>query len=211
MQILQSRTAFLPHETFEYGARKKRQTLLLSSVTALFLLLLTLYFFLFADASSLPFVSLLNSAASKVIAEISGRTLLGAFFASLFGGLFFITVPTEAVFIMFLKADLNPYLLFFVYISGFVLSYTLNYFVGLKLAGLSKKIITPRKFYRIKGYINRHGALAVFVFNVLPLPSQALTTILGVFRYNLARFYLFFLLGQAIKYSLILLSYSSLF
>ena len=58
---------------------------------------------------------------------------------------------------------------------------------------------TMKKFYKTKGILNRYGSLAVFSFNALPLPSQLLSVILGVFRYNKTRFYVFFLSGQAVK------------
>jgi membrane protein YqaA with SNARE-associated domain len=137
--------------------------------------------------------------------------LLGAFYTSLFGGLFFVFLPMEAVYIRYLKSGFSPFLIILVYVGGFLFSYTANYYIGLKLNNVSKKIISPKKFYKIKGIINRYGAWAIFGFNVLPLPSQPLSTILGVFRYNKKRFYLFFLLGQLIKYTAITVAYIYIF
>jgi membrane protein YqaA with SNARE-associated domain len=81
----------------------------------------------------------------------------------------------------------------------------------MKLAGVSKKIITSKKFYKIKGLINIYGAGAIFVINALPLPSQPLAAILGVFKYNKTKFYLFFLLGQFVKYGAITLGLARFF
>ena len=77
----------------------------------------------------------------------------------------------------------------------------------LKLSGISKKLISPKKFYRLKGLTNKYGALTIFFFNALPLPSQLLSVILGVFRYNKTRFYVFFLFGQIVKYAAISVIY----
>jgi membrane protein YqaA with SNARE-associated domain len=55
--------------------------------------------------------------------------------------------------------------------------------------------------------VNKYGMATVFVFNVLPLPAQPLATVLGVFKYNKAKFYLAFILGQGIKFSAIALAY----
>ena len=98
-----------------------------------------------------------------------------------------------------------PFMLVGIYLFGLVLSYTINYYLGMRLANLVQKAITPKKFYKIKGIINKYGVGAIFVFNVLPLPSQPLSAILGVFKYNKTKFYVFFVLGQLIKYSAIII------
>ena len=73
--------------------------------------------------------------------------------------------------------------------------------------GKHLKLISPKKFYKLKGLLNKWGSLAVLLFNATPLPSQHLSVILGVFRYNKTRFYVFVFLGQLIKYLYITAGY----
>ena len=187
---------------FTYNQKKKRLFVLMSfAAIVLFLGFILNYIFFFRFADNL-IVNAINSASSHVFQNLKSTTLLGAFYTALFGGLFFVVIPMEAVFITFIKG-VNPYLVNIIYIGGILISYSFDYYIGYKLAGVSKKIITPKKFYKIKGIINRYGSWAVFGFNVLPLPSQPLSAILGVFRYNIKRFYLFMLSGQIIKYAVI--------
>ncbi|MBW2982542.1 VTT domain-containing protein, partial [Candidatus Woesearchaeota archaeon] len=133
--------------------------------------------------------------------HIWGSTPLGILYTTLIGGLFFVTIPLELLFIKFLKAGHFFLLVISFYLLGLLVSFTINYYIGLKLSGLSKKIISPKKFYKTKGVLNRYGSWAIFAFNVLPLPAQPLAVILGVFRYNKTRFYALFILGQLIKYT----------
>ena len=116
-------------------------------------------------------------------------------------------LPLEALFITFLIGGQNGLLLILIYVFGFICSYTLNYYIGYKLSEISRKLITPKKFYKIKGIINRYGSGAIFAFNLFPLPSQPLAAILGVFKYNKPRFYTLFILGQVFKYSIITIGY----
>lgn len=156
------------------------------------------YLFVLRDYD-IPWISGLSNVITNITSNIGNSTLLGVAYASFIGGLFFIYIPLELFFARFIVAGNNFFLVLLIYISGILVSYSINYIVGLKLSGTSKRIISPKKFYSFKSRINKYGALAIFVFNVLPLPSQILAVILGVFRYNRPRFYFFLLVGQVIK------------
>ena len=156
--------------------------------------------FLFLKDSNLWLFKNLNLLISHFTKHIGGASLLGALYTTLIGGLFFLSIPIELLFIKFFNSGKPIMLILLFYFVGLTVSYSINYFIGLKLSKISKKLISPKKFYKLKGILNKYGALAVFVFNVVPLPSQILAVILGVFRYNKTRFYIFFLSGQLVKY-----------
>jgi|FLOH01.1.fsa_nt_gi membrane protein YqaA with SNARE-associated domain len=197
---------FSPHAIFSYNQVKKRLFVIVSALIFIFLLLFVLNYLLFFKNSDFFLVIWINSFLSHISSNIANTSVLGAFYTTLFGGLFFIFLPLEAVFITFLKEN-NSFIVILLYLIGLIISYTINYFIGYKLTDFSKKIITPKKFYKIKNYVNKYGALAIFLFNVFPLPSQPLSAILGVFKYNKARFYIFFILGQLVKYTVITIGY----
>ena len=188
---------------FIYDGRKKKVSFFLF-MSGFFLFFLFIFWYIFSLKNSNNFIVVfLNSIISNVYNNINLGNLIGVFYSSLIGGLFFIIIPTEAVFVSFLVKKNNPFIIIPLYIFGFVISYSINYVIGKKIANISKKIITPKKFYKIKTQLNKYGGLLIFLFNLLPFPSQALSTILGVFKYNKMRFYFFFILGQIIKYSII--------
>lgn len=198
---------FAPNTIFSYNLTKKRFFLFIGVIIALVITGLIVFYVTTLRDSDIIVIQIINSSITHLINNVKDGTLLGSFYASLVGGLFFILMPMEIAFINFLKSGNNPVFLIILYNLGFVVSFTINYYIGMKLAGLSKKIITPKKFYKIKSSINKYGALAIFLFNVLPFPAQPLSAILGVFRYNKARFYFFFILGQTIKYTIISIVY----
>jgi membrane protein YqaA with SNARE-associated domain len=133
--------------------------------------------------------------------------LLGAFYSTLFGGLFFIPIPIEAIYIGFLKAGQNAILITLAFLLGITVAYWINYHVGFWLSGISKKIIGMKTFYKTKIIFNRYGPLGIFIFNALPLPSQPLCTILGVFNYNRKKFWVYTMSGQVTKYLAMIIGY----
>jgi len=192
---------------FDYNRKQKRRFVFYTFLGIIVVLALITYYFMFFIDSGTFLSRNVNSAFKHITVNIKDATILGSFYASGFGGLFFLPVPLELVFLNFLRAGHFAGLLMGIYLLGILISYSINYWIGGKLTYASKKIISYKKFYKIKGFINKHGALGVFVFNVLPLPSQILSAILGVFNYNKTRFYVFTMAGQVTKYIAIVLGY----
>jgi len=153
--------------------------------------------------SDISWIIFLREVVGHITSHIAGGSLLGVLYSSMIGGLFFIFFTFEVLFARFASLD-QPFLLVMgIYLLGLAISFTANYYIGMKLSTVSKKIITPKKFYKLKGLLNKYGGITIFVFNATPLPSQILATLLGVFKYNKIRFYVYFLIGQTVKCSAI--------
>ena len=73
-------------------------------------------------------------------------------------------MPNE---IIFIKAITNnsPILVIILTLTGFFIAYNVNYYIGQKFSKIAKKIITPKKFYKTKGILNKWGKWAIFGFN----------------------------------------------
>jgi len=188
---------------FSYNRKKKKfmGMSIISIASSLTIILAILTYYLWATDSL--FIEFVKQLSSNIVNSISKGTVKGSIYASLFGGLFFIVLPVELLYVNFLRNGIPSLQLIGIYIFGVTVSYTINYYLGRYLAKVVKFVIGYDKFYKTKGIINRYGNLAIFIFNALPLPSQQLTTILGVFNYNKTKFYTFTILGQIVKYILI--------
>ncbi len=193
---------------FEYnGLRKYLLGLLQIIGLSLIGLMIVLYFIFFKDMALFNFF---EGIISSIYNEITSSSLLGVVYASFVGGLFFVFLPLEVLFGVFIRNN-NPWAVFFIFLFGLCVSYGADYFIGLKFGKFVKHLIGAEKFYETKGILNKYGKFAIFFFNVLPLPSQQLAAILGVFKYNKARFYTFFLIGQVTKLLVIMLMMGKLF
>ncbi|RLG11930.1 hypothetical protein DRN73_04035 [Candidatus Pacearchaeota archaeon] len=192
---------------FEYNFLKKISFITFAVLGILLFIGIILYYYFALSKIDNFFINSINFIINNIKTQITQLTALGAFYTTLFGGLFFIPLPTEILFFAFLKKGVMPFALVLIYVLGFTISFTFNYLVGTKLSNISKKIIRPKKFYKIKVAVNKYGMATVFAFNVLPLPAQPLSAVLGVFKYNKTKFYIAFILGQLIKFSIIALAY----
>lgn len=193
---------------FEYNYGKKIRFIVYLIVGVAILLGISGYYYFFLSKMDNSFVNTINAVILHITSNIANTgSYLGAFYTTAIGGLFFIPVPIELTFLASLRAGIPAILLILIYMFGLILAYTLNYQIGSVFSELSKKLITPKKFYKIKVSVNKYGMLTVFLFNLLPLPAQPLSAILGVFRYNKVKFYLSFIIGALIKFIVIAVAY----
>lgn len=199
---------FLPYEAFEYN-RARKLTFAAAVITGAVLLILFIGIYLrFWQHSQFVLLEGIRAIMGHVnshmdLPTLQASTTLGIFYTSAFGGLFFVVTSMEGMFIALLNAGHEPILANALYISGITTSYSLNYFIGTRSTAIVQKIISPQKFFKLKGVLNKHGAIAIFGFNVTPLPSQPLSAILGAVKYTKTKFYVYTLAGQIIKFALI--------
>lgn len=198
-------------EIIEVNAKKKKFNGILEILIVLFIIFVIVLYLVFLRKLTFFQDWFLTDFLAHVKMHIASFDLLGSFYIAFFGGLFFIFVPMEAYFFGAVN-DMHSLLLYLVFIAGIFVSYSLDYLIGLKANRLAKKLVSPKKFYSIKTYINRYGKWAIFGANVIPfMPSQQVTFILGVFRYNKIRLLVLTIGGQIIKYGVILLLYAGIF
>lgn len=193
--------AFTPEAVFTYNRIRKLRFSIITIASASLVALFLASYFIFLNKLDIGLVNAIEALAAHVRYHFANATTLGILYASLFGGLFFVFLPLEAFFIAFVRQGANPYTAAALYVGGFLVSFTINYFVGQRLGGLTKKLIGPKSFYKTKGILNKHGTLGVFLINLIPLaPAQPLSALLGIFNYNKTKFYVYFATGQAVKY-----------
>lgn len=189
---------------------KKWSGIVLIGVFSLIVITITFYLIFLRklplfESTYIPII--LNHIKTHIFAYSS----LGLFYATFFGSLFFLFIPLEAFYIAALKKGMMSPLHFAALFAGVLLAYSINYFIGWRFSRFSKNLISPKQFYRIKIAVNRFGKLAIFLFNVIGMGSQQLTFVLGVFRYNKTRLFVFALAGQIVKYTIITLSMIGIF
>ncbi len=191
---------FATDSLFLYREREKRRSgiLLLLTLAALGLLFFSLSAIqqYLPDSLVQPFLAFIETLSE----EIRKGEVRGILLVSFTGGLFFFFLPLELLYLNYLKMGIAPWSLFLLYFLSLTGAQSFNYWVGFRLSRLVKLLIPPKKFYRLKGSLNHYGPWAILVINALPLPSPALSAVLGAFRYRLSGFYLFTLLGQGILY-----------
>ncbi|MCA9485682.1 MAG: VTT domain-containing protein [Nanoarchaeota archaeon] len=186
----------------EISHKQRRKFLLISFIVFIICLGLivvfasTIYTFIFQ-------LDTFDSLRDIVMREINGLTLVGLFYIGFLGGLFFLPFPQEVSFFYSLIRGNSIIFSFVMVNAGYLLAQVANYFIGRKLSGPFMAVISKKKLFKARRFINKHGAKGVFLFNFLPFPAPLLTFALGITRYNIYRLFFYTLLGVFLKYILI--------
>ncbi|OVE74637.1 hypothetical protein BVX95_01535 [archaeon D22] len=188
------------NEIFEYNKKRKVINGLLLILAGI--LSIAVIFGLYLLFNRVPILdnTIISETISYINTQIGQKTLPGVFLLAGVGGLFFVPLPMEALYSQYVLKNDSTGTLLFLYMLGLFLSYSINLFVGYRFSGFARKVISTKNFYAIKSKLNKYGKLGIFLVNAIPfLPSQQVSLILGVFKYNRTKFFVYFLLGQGVK------------
>jgi len=190
----------------EVNVKKKKFEGIMTVAVFTFVTIVAIYYIVWFRA--LLADTIFGTVVGHIKMNIAAFSALGSLYTALFGGLFFLLVPMEAYFLNALNHN-SPVVLYGFFFLGMLISYPMDYFIGMKLFKISRKLVSPKKFYKIKTYINRYGKAAIFAAHAIPFfPSQQVTFILGVFRYNKGKLFMIALPAQMLKYSFLIAVYS---
>ena len=135
-----------------------------------------------------------------IVYHIYNVTELGIFLLGFFGSLFFIPLPIDFLFFKSLTNGANPGLALVLVLIGSIIGNFIDYFLGLWFSKYARYLVSVKKIYAAKRWVNRYGQWAIFVFNLTPLPGSLLTFAVGITRYNIFRLFTFFILGNLVKF-----------
>ena len=186
--------------------RQKVKSFLWISASIIILIALGFLFtiFWYKVIQYLPGLSLITNHIKKAVTDVS---LTGLFYGHLIGGLFFIPSPDELIFYYALLKG-NPFWLAIIFATaGYLIAQVLNYYLGKKLSEPILTFVSKEKVYKFRRMTHKYGAMAVFIFNVSPLPAPLLSLALGIAKYNFSRLMIWTTLGKIVKYGAVGLFY----
>ena len=132
---------------------------------------------------------------SNIFDEISKRTLMGLFYASFFGSLFFIFLPLEFLFLYYLTLGYSVPTMIALALIGNVMGLCLDYLFGFTLGARLIKFFFRQNFDKFHNMIMKWGAIIILGGNVIPFPIQIVSVIVGSARYSFKKFFLFTMIG----------------
>lgn len=143
-----------------------------------------------------------------VESNILNKTLLGLFFISILGSLFFLILPSEAIFLYYLNS--TSYFFGFtilVTVIGSLVGLTFNYFFGFALGERVLMFLFKKNFFKYKEKIEKYGGLVLFFGNILPGPIEVLAVFYGSFKFDYKRFLFLAMMGRLIKYIILFIAF----
>lgn len=142
---------------------------------------------------------ILNLLYKAVIFEIERKSVIGLSTMTFVGSLFFIAYPAEVLFLLYTKVGygiiyVSAIMLLFTMIAQFV-NYSMGYFINEKLLS---RFIKHKKMHLDK--LKKYGYLFIIILNILPLPADILSVILGVVKYDFRKAMFYTLIGKVLKF-----------
>ena len=141
---------------------------------------------------------------SQVQIEWLTRSLKGLFLMSFFGTLFFISVPTELVFIQYVNTSTPIIIVICVALLANILAMLINYIFGFILGRTLLKMWLKEKFDLYQDRIQYWGSIILFVGNVLPSPIELVALVYGASRFPLVKYIYIVLIARLVRYLLLL-------
>ncbi len=136
--------------------------------------------------------------------EIKNNTLKGVFFVAILGSLFFLVLPSEAIFVYYLTStSYNPLFIILLMVTGNVLGLVFNYIFGWLVGEKILKIMFRKNFENYKNKVNNYGGYVLLFGNILPGPVEVLVVFFGGFKYKFKSFLVLSAYGRLIKYGII--------
>lgn len=171
----------------------------LITVVILILIAALLYFVFHAQMFALIKA---NPATASIFREIAGRTLLGLFYISVFGALFFIFFPAEVPFIYYTLLHYDPLLVALIAIAGNLVGLAFNYGIGRLLGqGLLQRWLKG-KYTTWLRWLDRWGAALIVFGNAVPFPIEPASLVIGGLKYPFGKFLKWSAVGRILKYTL---------
>ena len=184
----------------ENSPTSKRRALLFSILAIILFLFLAVFFYKFWY-NLIQTNPILHKTIIYLTYNFANTTPIGIFYSLLIGGIFFVPSADELIFYYGLLNG-NPLLFSFVAaLTGYMLAQILNYIIGYKISNFMLHLVSKRKVYKTKRWINKYGVYGIFIFNVLPIfPAPLLIFALGVTRYNFKRLFIITAIAKILEY-----------
>lgn len=188
------------HYIQENDSIHKRRALAFSIIVLILFLFLAIFFYKFWY-SLIQTTPILHKTIIYLKYNFVSVTPMGLFYEHLIGGIFFVPSADELIFYYGLLNG-NPLLFSFVTaLTGYMLAQILNYFIGFKMSNLMLHLVSKKKVYKTKRWINKYGAYGIFIFNAIPtFPAPLLIFALGVTKYNFKRLFIITALAKILEY-----------
>ena len=118
--------------------------------------------------------------------------------------IFFLLMPMEVAFILYLKSGYDPWMLNFVAVSSAMSAMIVDYSIGFFFStGIIDRFIGRRRYQKAEAEIGKYGNLALFLSNLLPLSSPVISLAAGMLKYNRKNAFIFSLTGILFRYILL--------
>jgi len=136
----------------------------------------------------------------------TGHGILSFAIVSLAGYLFFLFIPVEIAFVVYLTSGENFLLMNAVALGSALISQSVDYLIGYSLSSkIIDQLIGRRRYMKAEQEIRKYGNITIFIFNFLPLSSPVISLAAGMLKHRIKDAFIYSILGLALKYAILTL------
>ena len=132
------------------------------------------------------------------------RSLQGLFLMGFFGSLFFISLPTELVFIQYLDTSNHIIIIISVIVLANILAMILNYIIGFILGRTLLRLWLKDRFDSYQETVFYWGGPILLIGNILPSPIELVALVYGASKYPLRKYIYLVGIGRTVRYMILL-------
>jgi len=143
-----------------------------------------------------------------ISAQIEGRTLLGLLYASFFGGIFFVSLPVEVIFLYYLGLNYYVVQIITVVMIGNILGMLFNYGFGRLIGEKIVKYFMKENYGKFRKKLEKAGAIFILIGNIIPFPIEPFAVFLGAVKYRFSSFLLWTAVGKFVKFIILAFGYT---
>jgi len=119
---------------------------------------------------------------------------------------FFLLMPMELAFILYLRMGYDPWMLTLVAVATAMSAQVVDYLIGYFFSsGFIDRLIGRRRYEKAEAEIRKYGNLTLFLSNLLPLSSPVISLAAGMLKYRPKDALFFSLCGMILRYVLLTL------
>ncbi|MFW6286206.1 MAG: YqaA family protein [Nanoarchaeota archaeon] len=215
LEIEDNEKLILPSELENQKIKKRlkstRKSLILKRLKWIFIIFMIFILYLFYEQIYLYLINIIKGHPTIynyyliIESEIQNNTLRGLFFVSILGSLFFIVLPSEALFIYYLNStDYGAGTIMVLTLLGCIVGFTINYFAGRILGERIVKLLFRKNYPEYKKKIEKYGGYVLVIGGIVPGPIEALAVFYGAFKFGFFRYIYLIFIGRFIKYLILL-------
>lgn len=210
LEISEGKSLILPSELEK---RKKKSSIKPKNLKWPLIILFIVLIYLFYNQIMFYFFEFLKlnptfySKYLYIESQISNSTLEGLFYVAVMGSIFFLVLPSEALFIFYLGSTDHFFIVIIILmIIGNLLGMLFNYWFG-RLLGerVLQWFFGKKKFFDYKEKIDKVGGYILLFGNILPGPIEVLAVFYGGFKFKFSTFLFLTFIGRLVKYIIIFL------
>lgn len=119
---------------------------------------------------------------------------------------FFLFMPMELAFILYLRTGYDPLILNLVAVGTAMAAQIVDYLIGYFFSsGIIDQMIGRKRYEKAEDEIRKYGKWTLFFSNLLPLSSPVISLAAGMLKYHVKEALLFSLAGMICRYLLLTL------